>query len=84
MDEISNIKFNLTPLMTNKIVEINKLKMELQKLDEMIVDEKNSELLVKKEKIQEEIDIAKKIFIKEFQHNNKDQISKYLELKEKD
>ena len=88
MDEISNIKFTLTPLMADKIVEINDLKIKLQGLDEKINlsnDEKDkNDLKIEKEKVIKEISIQKRKFIKEFQHNNRDQINKYLELKDKE
>lgn len=72
MDEISNIKFSLTPEMAEKIVRINNLKTKLHELD-------NDE---EKRLLEEEIEAEKKKFISEFKKNNKKQISKYLKLKE--
>ncbi len=87
MDDISNIKFNLTPLMAKKIVEINNLKIKLHDIEEKIkcVNSKDeiNKLSIEKDKTVKEIDIQKKGFIKEFQENNQEQINKYLELKEK-
>ena len=83
MDEISNIKFNLTPVMADKIVEINNLKCKLLELEKQLDSSNDNKLQLKKAKIEEEISIQKKKFIKEFQNNNKDQINKYLELKNK-
>lgn len=70
MDEIEKIKFSLTPEMVEKIFKINKLKTELIKLDN------NEEKIL----LQKKIEIEKKKFISEFQKNNKEQISRYLEL----
>ncbi len=72
MDEIAKIKFSLTPEMAEKIVKINKLKTKLIELD----NNEEKQLLIK------EIEIEKKKFIIEFQKNNKEQICKYLKLKE--
>ena len=83
MEEISNIKFNLTPSMANKIVKINKLKINLFEIEEQISKKTGDQkqLVNQKEKLIAEIDIQKKKFIKEFQENNKAQINKYLNLK---
>lgn len=84
MDDISNIKFNLTPLMAEEIVKINNLKIELQDiLKEVECNGDNNELSLRKKKILEKIDIQKKKFIKEFQKNNQEQINEYLRLKKK-
>ena len=84
MDDISNIKFNLTPLMAEEIVKINNLKIELQDISKEIeCNGDNNELSLKKEKILKKIDIQKKKFIKEFQKNNQEQINEYLRLKKK-
>lgn len=72
MNEISKIKFSLTPEMAEKIVKINNLKTKLLELG-------NDE---EKKILEEEIEQEKKQFISEFQKNNKKQISKYLKLKE--
>lgn len=84
MDEISNIRFNLTPVMADKIVEINDLKFKLLDINEQIKNSDNQELQLEKAKLEEEMVILKKKFIKEFQNNNQYQISKYLELKNKE
>lgn len=84
MDDISNIKFNLTPLMAEEIVKINNLKIELQDISkEVECNGDNNELSLRKKKILEKIDIQKKKFIKEFQKNNQEQINEYLRLKKK-
>ena len=79
---ISNIRFNLTPEMADKIVEINNLKMKLLELKK----QGRSDNSINKElsDLEEEIYIQKTNFIKEFQANNKEQIDKYLELKNKE
>ena len=84
MDDISNIKFNLTPLMAEEIVKINNLKIELQDISkEVECNGNNNELSLRKKKILKKIDIQKKKFIKEFQKNNQEQINEYLRLKKK-
>lgn len=82
MEKISNIRFNLTPEMADKIVEINNLKMKLLELKK----QGRSDNSINKElsDLEEEIYIQKTNFIKEFQANNKEQIDKYLELKNKE
>lgn len=82
MEKISNIRFNLTPEMADKIVEINNLKMKLLELKKQGRSDNN----INKElsDLEEEIYIQKTNFIKEFQANNKEQIDKYLELKNKE
>lgn len=84
MEELSNIKFNLTPLMANKIVAINYLKIKLNTIEKQIQEANNGDdnlnLINEKEKIIKEIDYHKKKFIKEFQKNNKEQINEYLKL----
>ncbi|MBQ9318982.1 MAG: hypothetical protein IJR82_05060 [Bacilli bacterium] len=72
MDEISKIKFSLTPEMAEKIIKINNLKTKLRELNK---DED-------KKLLEEEIEKEKRNFISEFQKNNKKQISTYLKLKE--
>lgn len=86
MDEISNIKFNLTPLMAEEIVKINELKIKLLEIEDKISKacDDIQELIDERERLVNEIDIQKKKFIKEFQNSNKKQISKYLDLKNKD
>lgn len=84
MEELSNIKFNLTPLMADKIVAINNLKIKLNTIEKQIQEANNGDdnlnLINEKEKIIKEIDYHKKKFIKEFQKNNKEQINEYLKL----
>ena len=84
MDEISNIKFNLTPLMVDKIIEINNLKIKLKKLEKNMIKDDSVTLNEQMEELLKEIEIQKKYFIKEFQKSNKDQISKYLSVKNKE
>lgn len=79
MDDISNIRFNLTPEMADKIVEINDLKIRLLELEKQ--GRNDFEFQQEKKQLEEEVSIQKKKFIKEFQSNNKEQIEKYLELK---
>lgn len=84
MDEISNIKFNLTPLMADEIVKINDLKIKIFKLDQEISKKPDEKLTRKKEILVKKMESEKKKFIKEFQNNNKDQIMTYLNLKNKE
>ena len=84
MDEISNIKFNLTPVMADKIIIINEIKVKLYEIEQKINSVKEDEkinLLKEKEELMKQMDNQKKEFIKEFQNNNKEQISEYLKFK---
>lgn len=88
MDQLDDIKFNLTPIMANKLIEINDLKIKLNEIDNKINSKEDTysinELLKEKEKIDNEIDMKKKDFIKEFQKHNQKQINQYLNLKDKE
>lgn len=84
MDEISNIKFNLTPRMADKIVEINDIKVKLYEINQNIETssgDRLNNLIKEKDILIKKMDMYKKQFIKEFQNNNKEQIKTYLDLK---
>ena len=87
MEDIKDIKFNLTPGMADKIVKINDLKVKVYEIDkqieEMNEEIKNLKLINQKEEILKKMDSFKKDFIREFQSNNKEQINKYLDFKNK-
>ena len=87
MKDIKDIKFNLTPEMADKIVKINDLKVKVYEIDkqikEMNEEIKNLKLINRKEEIIKKMDSFKKDFIREFQSNNKEQINKYLDFKNK-
>ena len=74
------VKFNLTKQMAKDLIEFNNLKKELIKLKEIdnLTNKKNKEI----KKLEEQLNIIKIKFIKEFRENNKEEIIKYLEIKD--
>ena len=82
MDDISDIKFNFNSLMADALIKINDLKNELLEIEKKIsLDCDNEDLKNYKDELLEQIEFYKKSFIKEFQAGNKEEISKYLELR---
>lgn len=78
-ENINSIKFNLTPLMAQKLIEFNNLKKEINSL-------KNKEILEKYEikqikSIEDKLNQIRIEFIKEFRLNNKEEILNYLKNK---
>lgn len=83
MKDIEDIKFNLTPEMADKIVKINDLKVKMHEINKQMETIRDTKLVNEREEIMKKMDSFKKDFIKEFQSNNKEQINKYLDLKNK-
>ncbi len=83
MKDIEDIKFNLTPEMADKIVKINDLKVKMLEINKQMEIIRDTKLVNEREEIMKKMDSFKKDFIKEFQSNNKEQINKYLDLKNK-
>ena len=77
--ELELVKFNLTPIMSKEFIQFNKLKKELIYLKKK--KDLNNEILIKN--IEKDLNDIRKRFIKEFRKNNKEEINKYLEIREK-
>ena len=80
--KLESVKFNLTEVMSLELIKFNKLKKELFKLKKLYNLDKNKELLLQIKKIEKQMDKCRTAFIKEFRINNKDEIIKYLKLKD--
>lgn len=76
------VKFNLTDKMASELIKFNSLKKELTKLQKLYNLDKHEKLLLQIKEIEGKMDISRNIFIQEFRINNKDEIIKYLEIKD--
>ena len=75
-ENIDSIKFNITPLMAEKLIEFNNLKKELNSLKNKEISEPNE---IKQIKIMgDKLNKIRIEFIKEFRLSNKEEILKYL------
>lgn len=74
------VRFNLTNVMTNELIKFNELKKELLYLKNKKTLTKDD--LVKLNKIENQLNKVKINFIKEFRKNNKEEILKYLKIKD--
>ena len=70
---MDSIKFNLTPLMAEKLIEFNNLKKQLNSLKREDTLEQNE---IKE--IEDKLNKLRIEFIKEFRLNNKEEILNYL------
>jgi len=73
---MDSIKFNLTPLMAEKLIEFNNLKKELIFLKSKAILEPNEIKQIKI--IGDKLNKIRIEFIKEFRLNNKEEILNYL------
>ena len=78
-DNINSIKFNLTSLMAEKLIEFNNLKKELNSLKNKDILEQNDIKQIKN--IEDKLNQIRIEFIKEFRINNKEEILNYLNSK---
>ena len=79
-EKLELVNFNLTKIMSEELINFNNLKKELMKL-------KSKEILNKVEikkikELEDELNKSRIRFIKEFRLNNKDEIDKYLQIKD--
>ena len=79
-EKLDLVRFNLTNAMTRELIKFNELKKELLYL-------KNKKLLtnqdiVKIKETETKLNKTKIKFIKEFRENNKEEILKYLKIKD--
>lgn len=83
--DLELVKFVLTPDMSLELINFNNLKKELFKLKEMYnLDKNDDKLLLKIQEIQEKLDESRDRFVQDFRKNNKEEIDKYLEIKNQD
>ena len=75
-DNMNSIKFNLTPLMSQKLIEFNNLKKELNSLKNKDILETNE--IKQMKNLEDKLNKIRIEFIKEFRLNNKEEILKYL------
>lgn len=79
-EQLKSVKFNLTEEMTKELIKFNKLKKELISLKQK--GELTKEEFIQIKEIQDKLNKTRIRFIKEFRKNNKEEIDKYLELKD--
>ena len=80
--DLELVKFNLTPSMSFELIRFNELNKELNKLKELYNLDKNEELLLKINHLEEELINCRNTFIREFRLNNQDEITTYLQIKD--
>lgn len=80
--KLESVKFNLTPNMSLELIRFNNLKKELNELKKLYNLDKNENLLLKIKELEKDLIKCRNSFIKEFRLNNKDEIIKYLKLKD--
>ncbi|MBR6690532.1 MAG: hypothetical protein IKL65_04300 [Bacilli bacterium] len=81
--DLELVKFNLTPSMSLELIKFNKIKKEINKLKELYNLDKNEELLLKINDLERELINCRNTFIREFRLNNQDEITTYLQIKDK-
>lgn len=79
-EKLELVKFNLTPIMTKELIKFNKIKKELIKLEHQ--PSLNDQDLIEFNRLQNELNKSRIKFIKEFRENNKEEINKYLEIRD--
>lgn len=78
--KLESVSFKLTQTMARELIKFNSLKMELMNLkNQKILD---SEDLIKIGHLENELNKARISFINEFRNSNKEEIIKYLNLKD--
>ena len=83
-EELEQLNFNLTQSMSIELIRFNKIKKELYSLKELYNLDKNKELILQINQKEKELNDSKNNFIREFRLNNKDEIVKYLQIKDQD
>lgn len=78
------VKFKLTPQMSLELIKFNELKIELNSLKKLYNLDKSDELLLKIRILENKLNNSKKRFIKDFRLNNKEEIIKYLQIRDQD
>ena len=79
-EKLESVSFNLTPVMTKELVKFNNIKKELINLkNQKILDKKD---LIKISELENQLNKTRISFINEFRNSNKEEIIKYLQLKD--
>ena len=81
--EINDILFTFTPDMTDDLLVLLKDIKKLKELKNKYNNNKNPKLFININKLQKQVNISKKDFIKKFQKNNVKQIQQYWDIKNK-
>ena len=79
-EKLELVKFNLTTGMTEELIRYNNLKKQLFKLKQNKVLDKQKLNIIKE--IEIELKKTRISFIKQFRENNKEEINKYLQIKD--
>ena len=79
-EKLESVSFKLTPVMAKELIKFNSLKKELIKLkNQKILDKED---LIKISNIEDELNKTRIGFINEFRNSNREEIIKYLQLKD--
>lgn len=79
-EKLELVNFNLTKVMSEELIKFNNLKKELIKLKSKEI--LNKEEIIKIKELEDELNKSRIRFIKEFRENNKEEIDKYLQIKD--
>ena len=79
-EKLELVNFNLTKIMSEELINFNNLKKELMKLTSKEI--LNKVEIKKIKELEDELNKSRIRFIKEFRLNNKDEIDKYLQIKD--
>ena len=79
-EKLKSVNFNLTDKMTEELIKFNNLKKELINLKNKEILDKED--LIKIDELENKLNKTRIIFINEFRNNNKEEIIKYLQLKD--
>lgn len=79
-EKLELVNFNLTPIMATELIKFNKLKKELTELKNKRIS--NKEEIIKINKLENELNKTRINFIREFRENNKEEIIRYLHIKD--
>ena len=79
-EKLESVSFKLTPVMAMELIKFNKLKKELINLKNQEI--LNKEDLIKMSNLENELNKIRISFINEFRNNNREEINKYLQLKD--
>ena len=79
-EKLESVSFKLTPVMTKELIKFNSLKIELINLKNKKILDKDD--LIKIGHLENELNKTRINFINEFRNSNKEEIIKYLELKD--
>ena len=79
-EKLESVNFKLTPVMTRELIKFNSIKRELITLkSKEILD---NEDLIKISNLENELNKTRINFINEFRNSNKEEIIKYLHIKD--